>query len=81
MQGCPALATENPDGYYIAGLQTQLSHGDPRIIRAVGTTFHVCTRLAATPGMDQTQVHRLSGARAVSYLFVPASSGGADPNS
>ena len=42
----------NPDGYYLPGLNIQLSHGDPRIVRAVGSDFHLCTRPASTPEMS-----------------------------
>ncbi len=41
----------NPDGYFVRGLNTQLSNGDPQIIQAVGDVFHLCTRSAATPNM------------------------------
>ncbi len=61
----------NPGGYYVASLQTQLSHGDPRIVHAVGKTFHLCTRPAATPDMDPTRASLLMDKRIVSYLFVP----------
>lgn len=73
--------TENPDGYFIAGLQTQLSHGDPRIVTAIGSAFHLCTRPASNPGMDQTQIHAAGNRRVVTYLFVPVISGAPDPNS
>lgn len=62
---------ENPDGYYLAGLQTQLSHGDPRIVQATGSTFYVCTRPVTTPGMTETEVILTRGQREVSRLFVP----------
>lgn len=62
---------ENPDGYFIASLKSQLSHGDPRIVQAVGETFHLCTRPAATAEMDTTQASLLMDERTVSYLFVP----------
>ena len=63
--------TANPDGYYIRSLQTQLSHGDPRIIQATGKKFHLCTRSAATPDMDGTKALTMINERAVKYLFVP----------
>lgn len=62
--------TSNPDGYYVRSLQTQLSHGDPRIIRAVGREYHLCTGPAATPDMDANQVMLLNTGRAVKYLFI-----------
>jgi len=61
----------NPDGYYIPELNTQLSHGDRRIIQAVGDEFHLCTRSAATPDMPTNMVHLLKNERAVKFLFVP----------
>ncbi len=61
----------NPDGYYIRSLRTQLSHGDPRLITNVGTSFHLCTRAAATPDMDAGKARLLQDERAVRYLFVP----------
>jgi hypothetical protein len=60
-----------PDGYYIRGLQTQLSHGDPRIVNATGDEFHLCTRSAATPDMDTSTALSLMNERTVKYLFVP----------
>jgi hypothetical protein len=61
----------NPDGYYIASLGVQLSHGDPRIVKAVGSGFHLCTRGAATPDMERSRALLLMGEREVKYLFVP----------
>ena len=61
----------NPDGYFIRGLNIQISHGDPRLIQAVGEEFHLCTRAAATPDMPTTMAHQLTNERAVMYLFVP----------
>jgi len=63
--------TSNPDGYYVRSLQTQLSHGDPRIVRAVGREYHLCTRPAATPDMDVNQAMFLKNGRVVKYLFIP----------
>jgi hypothetical protein len=63
--------TSNPDGYYVRSLQTQLSHGDPRIVRAVGREYHLCMRPAATPNMDANQAMQLKNARVVKYLFIP----------
>jgi hypothetical protein len=63
--------TENPDGYYIVSLQTQLSHGDSRIVEATGDVFHLCTRSAATPDMDAYRALLLMQTREVKYLFVP----------
>lgn len=63
--------TANPDGYYIRSLQTQISHGDIRIVQAVGKEFHLCTRSAATPDMEATKAALLAGERSVKYLFVP----------
>ena len=62
---------ENPDGYYVSGLKTQLSHGDHRIIEATGTEFYVCTRPASTPDMTVTGAIDASDRREVSYLFAP----------
>lgn len=62
----------NPDGYFIRGLNIQLSHGDPRIIQAVGNEFHLCTRSAATPEMPETMAILMVEERDVKYLFVPA---------
>jgi len=73
--------SENPDGYYLAGLKTQLSNGDPRIIRAVGSDFYVCTRPASTPEADVTQMHLSANRRVVAYLFVPNTGYDTDPNS
>ena len=63
--------TANPDGYYIHSLQTQISHGDERIVQAVGEVFHLCTRSAARPDMDTTKALLMMGERQVKYLFVP----------
>ncbi|MGR3617702.1 MAG: hypothetical protein ACU0BB_16915 [Paracoccaceae bacterium] len=63
--------TSNPDGYYVRSLQTQLSHGDLRIIPAVGTVYHLCTRPAATPEMGTTKAMLLEDDRVIKYLFVP----------
>ena len=63
--------TPNPDGYYIRSLQTQLSYGDFRIVKAVGRTFHLCTRDAATPGMDTSTAINLANKRVIKYLFIP----------
>lgn len=71
----------NPDGYFIRSLQTQISHGDPRLVKAVGNEFHVCTRSAATPDMDANRVLLLAGDRVVTYLFVPMLVPTATPNS
>ena len=62
----------NPDGYYVRSLQTQISYGDARIVQAVGTAFHLCTRWAATPDMDASRAINLAGHQVVKYLFVPA---------
>ena len=61
----------NPDGYYIQSLRTQISHGDPRIIRATGASYNLCTRSAATPDMSTTIALTLMDEREVRYLFVP----------
>ena len=61
----------NPDGFYIQSLQTQISHGDPRIIRTNTSGFHVCTASAATPEMDSSKALLLMDERRVTYLFVP----------
>ncbi len=67
----PDDVTENPDGYYIRSLRTQLTHGDPRIVQGVGSEFHICTRSAATPEMEAGIARLLMEERAVKYLFVP----------
>lgn len=61
----------NPDGYYVRSLRTQLSHGDARIRQAVGTTFFLCTRSAATPDMDVSGISNAAGRNEITYLFVP----------
>lgn len=61
----------NPDGYYVVSLRTQLSHGDPRIVNAIGEEFHLCTSGAATPDMETTRALLLMQTRVVKYLFVP----------
>ncbi len=61
----------NPDGYYVRSLQTQLSHGDPRIVEAVGDRPYLCTRSAATPDMDTTNAINLANQPEIKYLFVP----------
>ena len=63
--------TSNPDGYYVLSLQIQLSHGDPRIVQAVGKEYHLCTQSAATPEMNANRVFRLKNERVIKYLFVP----------
>lgn len=63
--------TSNPDGYYVRSLQTQLSHGDRRIVPAVGSEYHLCTRPAATPDMHASQVMLLKNGRVIQYLFIP----------
>lgn len=63
----------NPDGFYIRSLQTQLSHGDPRIILATGDKFHICTRSTATPDMSANLALQLVNERTVKFLFVPIS--------
>lgn len=67
----PDDVVANPDGYYIRSLETQISHGDPRIIQATGRTFHLCTRSAATPDMSTTMALTLMDEREVTHLFVP----------
>ena len=66
---------ENPDGYYVRGLQIQLSHGDPRIVQAVGDTFNLCTRNAATPDMDHSNAINFAQRSEIRYLFVPVGGG------
>jgi hypothetical protein len=61
----------NPNGYYVVSLRTQLSHGDPRIVNAIGDEFHLCTSSAATPDMETTRALLLMQTRVVKYLFVP----------
>lgn len=62
----------NPDGYYIASLQEQLTLGDPRIIQTNDTDAYLCTRPAATPEMDATNAALNEDARVTRWLFVPA---------
>lgn len=71
----------NPDGYYIRSLQTQLSHGDPRIVSATGNEFHLCTRSAATPDMDARKAETLMNERRVKFLFAPIDGSEADISS
>lgn len=71
----------NPDGYYVRSLRVQLSHGDARIIQAVGDEFHLCTRTAATPEMDAGMAKLLMNERRVRYLFVPICPPRAQPSS
>jgi hypothetical protein len=68
----PQDVMANPGGYYIVSLRTQLSHGDLRIVNAVGEAFHLCTSSAATPDMETTRALLLMQTREVKYLFVPA---------
>jgi hypothetical protein len=63
----------NPDGYYVRSMQTQLSHGDARIVEAVGTTFHLCLRSAATPDMDTSRAINFATQKRIKYLFIPVS--------
>ena len=67
----PQDVKANPAGYYIASLLTQLSHGDPRIVKATGDVFHLCTRSAATPDMETNRALLMLRTRGVKYLFVP----------
>lgn len=67
----PRDVMANPGGYYIVSLRTQLSHGDPRIVKATGEEFHLCTSSAATPDMETTRALLLMQTREVKYLFVP----------
>ena len=71
----------NPDGYYVTSLNTQIRLGDPRIVNAVGDSFYLCTRSAATPDMDASQLSAMKNKRVVKYLFVPAISQGRKPSS
>ena len=73
--------SKNPDGYYLSGLKTQLSHGDQRIIHAVGSEYHVCTRPVSTPEFGMTQMYQSANKREVTYLFVPTASSELSPNS
>lgn len=61
----------NPDGYYVRSLQTQISHGDPRIVRAVGREYHLCIRSVATPNLDANEALLYKNERMVKFLFVP----------
>jgi len=71
----------NPDGYYVQSLQTQLSHGDPRIVQAVGESYHLCTRGASTPDLDTSRAIILENRRVITYLFVPVASPNNQPGS
>ncbi len=71
----------NPDGYYIRSLETQLSHGDPRIVKTSAPVFHLCTVSAATPDMDTTMALSLMNERRVKFLFVPIDCPKQTPNS
>jgi len=61
----------NPDGFYIRSLQTQIRHGDPRLVQTNGSGFHLCTASAATPDMDNNKALLLMNERRVKYLFAP----------
>jgi len=61
----------NPAGFYVSSLGEQVSLGDPRIVLTTDDDFYLCTRTAATPGMDATKATLLIKERAVQYLFVP----------
>lgn len=60
----------NPDGYYVESLGEQLSLGDPRIVLTNGATPYLCTRSAATPAMDATNIALNEDVRVVRWLFV-----------
>ena len=61
----------NPAGYYVASLREQVSENDPRIVLTTSDDFYLCTRPAATPGMDATKALLLMRELIVKYLFVP----------
>lgn len=61
----------NPDGYFVASLDEQVSEGDPRIILTNDSGFHLCTRRHTTPEMDANDVYRHDGNQTVKFLFVP----------
>ena len=61
----------NPAGYYVTSLREQIYEGDPRIVLTTSDEFYLCTRTAATPGMDTTKALLLMRERIVKYLFVP----------
>lgn len=69
--GAATGVTSNPDGYFVTGLNEQISFGDPRLIQAVGEDYYLCTRSAATPDMDAGKARLLMDSRRVRYLFVP----------
>ena len=71
----------NPDGYYVASLNAQISEGDPRIIITNDPGFHLCTTAVALPGMSENEIYRLQGKREVKFLFVPISDWSARPSS
>ncbi len=71
----------NPNGYYVKSLQVQLTLGDPRIVQAVGSQFHLCLRSAATPSNDASRAAILQNEQAVKYLFVPFNDGKNRPGS
>ncbi|MCU9848930.1 hypothetical protein OEZ60_13040 [Defluviimonas sp. WL0024] len=65
--------TSNPAGYYIRSFSVQLRFDDPRVVRATGEEFHVCTRPAATPRMDAVRSDLHKNKRELKFLFVPNS--------
>ena len=60
-----------PAGFYVASLKQQVSLGDPRIMLTTNDAFYLCTRPAATPGMDAANATLRLGERTLKYLFVP----------
>ncbi|MDU8928983.1 hypothetical protein RXV86_16435 [Alisedimentitalea sp. MJ-SS2] len=71
----------NPDGYYVASLNSQISEGDPRIVLTNDPGFHLCTTGVALPGMPENEIYRLKGKRKVKFLFVPISDWSVRPSS
>ncbi len=71
----PGEVMSNPNGFYVKSLGVQLSLGDPRIVQAVGSEFHLCLRSAATPSNDASRAAILQDRQEVKYLFVPFNGG------
>lgn len=62
----------NPDGFYVASLNEQVSLGDARIVFTTSDAGpYLCTRSAATPEMDTTNAILNADRRVTSWLFVP----------
>lgn len=68
----PGDVEANPDGFYVNSLQEQISLDDARIVFSNVEAPYLCTRMAATPDMDTTNVILNGGLRVTSWLFVPS---------